>query len=187
MASYFIISAHTTAGITMNEGLLVEKDLIDKLDKMVPWRYLCPRPFSPVLRRHRGNSRGISNPCWRAATVYFREGRKYGSGTCTGYLFCRIWRYQEQKILHSGYGWIKRWKTKTGRWENEGCGSRKITVWMFTIHWTVSIRPETRWILRLTWKAGTGRLAGFHSGRWCIRCVSWECTEKVRGWFDSFL
>ena len=33
----FIISAHTTAGITMNEGLpCVEKDLIDKLDKMVP-------------------------------------------------------------------------------------------------------------------------------------------------------
>lgn len=69
----FIISAHTTAGITMNEGLpCVEKDLIDKLDKMVPCDDIYAHAhFLPSYGATGGNSRGISNPCWRAATVYF--------------------------------------------------------------------------------------------------------------------
>ena len=92
----FIISAHTTAGITMNEGLpCVEKDLIDKLDKMVPCDDIYAHAhFLPSYGATGGNSPGhiksmlAGNGGQPLCTS--REGRKYGSGTCTGYLFCRI-------------------------------------------------------------------------------------------------
>ena len=56
----FIISAHTTAGITMNEGLpCVEKDLIDKLDKMVPCDDIYAHAhFLPSYGATGGNSPG---------------------------------------------------------------------------------------------------------------------------------
>ena len=56
----------------MNEGLpCVEKDLIDKLDKMVPCDDIYAHAhFLPSYGATGGNSQGISNPCWRAATVY---------------------------------------------------------------------------------------------------------------------
>lgn len=56
----FIISAHTTAGITMNEGLpCVEKDFIDKLDKMVPCDDIYAHAhFLPSYGATGGNSPG---------------------------------------------------------------------------------------------------------------------------------
>lgn len=56
----FIISAHTTAGITMNEGLpCVEKDLIDKMDKMVPSDDIYAHAhFLPSYGATGGNSPG---------------------------------------------------------------------------------------------------------------------------------
>ena len=67
----FIISAHTTAGITMNEGLpCVEKDL--SWTKWYPVTIFMPTPiFSRLTAPQGAIPRGISNPCWRAATVYF--------------------------------------------------------------------------------------------------------------------
>lgn len=56
----FIISAHTTAGITMNEGLpCVEKDLMDKLDRMVPYDDVYAHAhFLPSYGATGGNSPG---------------------------------------------------------------------------------------------------------------------------------
>lgn len=56
----FIISAHTTTGITMNEGLpCVEKDLTDKLDKMVPSDDIYAHAhFLPSYGATGGNSPG---------------------------------------------------------------------------------------------------------------------------------
>lgn len=97
----FIISAHTTAGITMNEGLpCVEKDLVDKLDKMVPYNDIYAHAhFLPSYGATGGNSPGhiksmlVGNHCvlpvkdgkivlGHAQDIYFAEfdgikNRKY--------------------------------------------------------------------------------------------------------------
>lgn len=97
----FIISAHTTAGITMNEGLpCVEKDLVDKLDKMVPYDDIYAHAhFLPSYGATGGNSPGhiksmlVGNHCvlpvedgnmvlGHAQDIYFAEfdgikNRKY--------------------------------------------------------------------------------------------------------------
>ncbi|MEY8394353.1 secondary thiamine-phosphate synthase enzyme YjbQ [Lachnospiraceae bacterium 45-P1] len=97
----FVISAHTTAGITMNEGLpCVEKDLIGKLDKMVPYDDVyAHNHFLPSYGATGGNSPGhiksmlVGNHCvlpvrdgklvvGHAQDIYFAEfdgikNRKY--------------------------------------------------------------------------------------------------------------
>ena len=97
----FIISAHTTAGITMNEGLpCVEKDLVDKLDQMAPYDAVYAHAhFLPSYGATGGNSPGhiksmlVGNHCvlpvkdgnlvlGHAQDIYFAEfdgikNRKY--------------------------------------------------------------------------------------------------------------
>ena len=97
----FVISAHTTAGITMNEGLpCVEKDLVDKLEGLVPTRDVYAHAhFLPSYGATGGNSPGhiksmlVGNHCvlpvqggkvvlGHAQDIYFAEfdgikNRKY--------------------------------------------------------------------------------------------------------------
>ena len=56
----FVISAHTTTGITINEGLpCVEKDLVDKLERMVPGNDIYAHAhFLPSYGATGGNSPG---------------------------------------------------------------------------------------------------------------------------------
>lgn len=97
----YVISAHTTTGITINEGLpCVERDLVDKLDHMVPVNdSYAHNHFLPSYGATGGNSPGhiksmlVGNNCvlpvqagklvlGHAQDIYFAEfdgikNRKY--------------------------------------------------------------------------------------------------------------